>query len=127
VFAASDPYLALAYVAAAAVRSAATGHPEAFGEDASFAITSILGILEQAPNHAAHDTDALRFEYDIGTRGAAAAAISRLLLPELAGQLATAGATPDDVAAAAATLGRLAATDACLEFARGCDTVWAHP
>lgn len=125
-FAASHPYLAIAYVAAAAVRNAAAGHPEALGENASFAITSILGILEQAADNAAHDIDALRFEHDIGTRGAAAAAIPHLLLPELAEHLATAGVTPDDVAAAAATLGPLAATDTCLEFARGCDTVWAH-
>ena len=127
VFAASDPYLALAYVAAAAVRSAAAGHAEAFGENTTFAIASILGILEQAADNAAHDIDALRFENNIGTRGSAAAAIPHLLLPELTEQLATAGATLDDVASAAATLGPLAATDTCLEFARGCDTVWAHP
>ncbi|MGO4587047.1 hypothetical protein AB4Z38_24665 [Arthrobacter sp. 2RAF6] len=126
-FAASDPDLALAYVAAAAVRSTATGHPEAFGENASFAITSILGILERAADEAAHDTDALRFENDIGMRGAAAAAIPHLILPELAEQLATAGATPDDVAATAAALGPLAATDTCMKFARGCDTIWGHP
>jgi hypothetical protein len=127
VFAACDPQLAVASVASAAIRSAAAGHPEALGEDASFAITSILGILEQAAYNAAHDPDALRFENDIGTRGAAAAAIPCLLLPELAEQLTTAGATADDVAAAAAALGALAAIDTCLEFARGCDTVWAYP
>jgi len=126
-FAASDPNLALAYVAASAVRSAVAGHPEALGENATFAITSILGILRRAADNSAHDIDSLRFENDIGTRGAAAAAIPHLLLPELAEQLETAGATQDDVAAAATTLGTLAATGSCLEFARGCDTVWAHP
>ncbi|MHA7291306.1 hypothetical protein ACX80V_16910 [Arthrobacter sp. MDT3-24] len=126
-FAASEPCLALAYVASAAVRSTAAGHPEAFGENASFAITSILGILERAADDAAHDSDALRFENDIGTRAAAAAAIPHLILPELAKQLETAGATPDDVAAAAAALGPLAATDTCLKFARGCDAIWEHP
>ncbi|MFI8633691.1 hypothetical protein ACIGEP_13960 [Microbacterium sp. NPDC077663] len=126
-FAASDPYLALAYVAAAAVRSAAAGHPEAFGNNASFAITSILEILQQAADAAANNDDALRYEQDIGTRGAAAEALPRLLLPELTEQLAAAGATPDDIAAAAAALGPLAATATCLKFARGCDDIWAHP
>ncbi|MGJ9372246.1 hypothetical protein [Nesterenkonia sp. CF4.4] len=121
--AASDPYLAIAYVAAAAVRSATAGHPEALGEDAPFAITSILGILEPA----ADNDGAPRFENDVGTRGAAASAIPHLLLPELAGELEKAGATLDDVAATAASLGPFASTDTCLEFARGCDTVWAHP
>lgn len=125
-FAASDPDLALAYIAAAAVRSAAAGHPEAFGENASFAITSILGILRQDADDATHDTNALRFDSDIGTRGAAAAAIPHLVLPELAEHLAMAGTTPDDVAATAATLGPFASTATCLEFARGCDIVWAH-
>lgn len=125
-FAASDPGLALAHVAAAAVRSTAAGHPEAFGKNATFAITFILGILRQAADNLAHDIGALKFESDIGTRGAAAAALPHLLLPGLAKHLAAAGATPDDVAAAAATLGPLAAIDTCLEFARGCDTVWAH-
>ncbi len=126
-FAASEPYLALAYVAAAAVRSAAAGQPEAFGENASFAITAILAILERAADDAAHDFDALRFENDIGTRGAVAGAIPHLLLPELAEQLAVAGVTLNGVAAVAATLGSLAVTDTCLKFARGCDAVWAHP
>ncbi|WP_461163174.1 hypothetical protein [Arthrobacter sp. R4-81] len=126
-FAASDPFLALAYVASAAIRSAAEGNPEAFGQNSSFAITSILGILERAAQDAAGDSDALRFENDIGTRGAAAAAIPHLLLPELAEQLQKAGATPDDVAAAASALGPLAATDTCLRFSRACDTIWEHP
>lgn len=126
-FPASNPYLALAHVAAAAISSAATGHPEAFGEHASFAITSILGILEQAAEQAAHDTFALMFENDIGTRAAAAAIIPHLLLPELAEQLAIAEVTSDDVATAAADLGPLAAIDTCLKFARGCDIIWAHP
>ncbi|WP_284990475.1 hypothetical protein [Arthrobacter sp. efr-133-TYG-120] len=126
-FAASEPCLALAYVASAAIRSAAEGNPAAFGQNSSFAITSILGILERAEADASHDTDVVTFENDIGTRAAAAAAIPHLLLPELAEHLATAGATPDDVAAAAAALGPLAATDTCLKFARGCDTIWEHP
>lgn len=126
-FAASEPHLALAYVAAAAVRSAAAGFPEAFGENASFAIISILEILKQSADDAADDIDALRYENDIGTLGAAAEAIPHLLLPELAEHLAAAGATPDDVAAAAATLGPLAATATCLKFAQGCDTVWVCP
>ncbi|GAA4762983.1 ATP-binding protein [Citricoccus nitrophenolicus] len=126
VYAASDPNLALAYIAAAAVRSAATGHPEAFGENASFAITSILAILRQAANGAIHDINALRFENDIGTRGTAAAAVPHLVLPELAEHLAMAGTTPGDVAAAAATLGQFASTATCLEFARGCGAVWVH-
>lgn len=126
-FAGSDLYLALAYVAAAAVRSAAAGHPEAFGDHASFAITSILEILHQAADNAAHNIDALRYEQDIGTRGAAAEALPHLLLPELTEHLAAAGATPDDVAAAAAALGPLAATATCLKFARGCDDIWGNP
>jgi hypothetical protein len=126
-FAASEPYLALAYVAASAVRSAAAGYPEALGENASFVITSILGILKQAADDSAHNTDALSFENDIGTRGVAASAIPHLLLPELAEQLATAGATTNDVATAAAALGTLAATGTCLEFSRGCDSIWGHP
>src|SRR5690606_31793704 len=99
---------------------------EAFGENASFAITSILGILGQDADDATDDTNALRFDSDIGTRGAAAAAIPHLVLPELAEHLAMAGTTPGDVAAAAATLGPFASTATCLEFARGCDTIWAH-
>lgn len=126
-FAASDPLLALAHVAAAAIRSAAAGHLEALGENASFAITSILGILQQAADDAAHNIDALRYEQDIGTRAAAAEALPHLLLPELAKHLAAAGATPADIAAAAAALGPLAATATCLKFARGCDDIWAHP
>lgn len=126
-FAASDPYLGLAHVATAAVRSAAAGHPEAFGNNASFAITSILEILQQAADGAAHNIDALRYEQDIGTRGAAAEALPHLLLPELAEQLAAADATPDDIAAAAAALGSLAATATCLKFARSCDEIWTHP
>lgn len=125
-FASSDLDLVLAHVAAAAVHNAAAGHPEAFGDNATFAITSLLGILRNAADSAAHDIDALRFEIDIGTRGAAATALPHLLLPELAGALATAGATPDDVAAAATILGTLAATNTCLEFTRACDSVWTH-
>lgn len=126
-FAASDPYLALAHVAAAAVRGAAAGDPEAFGEHATFAIKSTLGIIGHFAESATDGTEPLWVENDIGTRAAAAAAIPDLLLPELAEQLADAGATADDVNAAAATLGRLAATETCLKFARGCDPVWAHP
>lgn len=125
-FASSDLDLVLAHVAAAAVHNAAAGHPEAFGSNATFAITSILDILRNAADRAAHDIDALRSENDLGTRGAAATALPHLLLPELAGALATAGATPEDVAAAATILGTLAATNTCLEFARACDTVWTH-
>lgn len=125
-FTASDPHLAIAYIAAAAIRSAGAGHPEALGQEASFAITSVLSILEQAGD-TANEIDALRFEYDIGTRGAAAGAIPHLLLPELAEQLKSAGVTPADVAAAAAVLGLRASTDTCLKFAREFDTLWAHP
>lgn len=125
-FAASDPYLAIACVASASVRSAAAGHLEALGDNASFAITSILGILARAAGKASRGSFAPRFEGDIGTRGSAAEAIPHLLLPELADQLAHAGATADDVAAAAAALGPSAATSTCLKFALGCDIVWAH-
>lgn len=126
VFAASDPGLALAYVAAAAVKSAAAGHPEAFGNEVAFAIASVLGILGQAADALDEDYGALRFENDIGTRAAAAAALPHMLLPELAEYILAAGATPDDIAAGAAPLGPLAATDTCLAFARDCDVVWAH-
>lgn len=107
--------------------SAAAGFPEAFGEDASFAITSIFEILRQSAGGAAEGIDALRYQNDIGTRGAVAEAIPHDLLPELAEFLTAAGATHDDVAAAAATVGPLAATATCLKFARGYDTVWTHP
>jgi hypothetical protein len=126
-FAASDLYVALAYVAAAAIHSAAAGHPEAFGKNSAFAITSILAILQQAAADAAHNDDALVYEQDIGTRSAAAAALPHLLLPELTEHLAAADAAPGDIAAAAATFGLLAATDTCLKFARGCDVIWGHP
>lgn len=127
VFAASDPDMALAYVAAAAVRSAATGHPEAFGENAPFAITSILSILGRAADNATDDYDSLRFENDIGTRGAAAAAVPAMIVTGLAASLAQADVTFEEVAAAAAPLGSGAATETCLEFARGCDIVWSQP
>jgi len=127
VFAATEPLLIVAYVSAAAIRAAATGHPEAFGDHATFAITSILGILGTSEDPGEIDSDALRFENDIGTRATAASAVPDLLLPALADQVAEADATDDDVAAAAATLGSLAATETCLQFARGCDSVWAHP
>lgn len=126
-FAAFDPDLALAYIAAAAVRSTAEGHPEAFGANATFAITSILGILGKVGDGAVDDIDEYEYLYDIGTTGAAASALPQLILPELAGPLATAGVTHDDVAAAAAALGTISSTATCLEFARGTDTVWAHP
>lgn len=126
-FAASDPYLAIAYIAAAAVRSATAGHPEALGEDAPFAIASILGILEQRAENTADNVGAPRFEDDLGTRGAAASALSHLVLPDLAEEVAKAGASPEDVATAVASLGPLASVGTCLDFARGCDAVWAHP
>lgn len=125
--AASDPLLAVAYVAAASVKAAAAGHAEAFGEHATFAITTVLGVLGSYADSGENDTDSLEFDNDLGTRGAAASAVPDLLLPELAGHLAAAGATLDDAAAAAATLGPLASTEACLQFARGCDDAWAHP
>jgi len=127
VFAATEPLLVVAYVSAAAIRTASAGHPEAFGDQATFAITSILGILGTSENPGEIDSDALRFENDIGTRGAAACAVPDLLLPALANQVAEAGATAHDVAAAAATLVTLGATETCLQFARGCDNVWEHP
>lgn len=127
VFAASDADSALAYVVATAVRCAATGHPEALGENAPFAITSILGILGRATDNATDDYDSLRFENDIGTRGAAAAAVPAMIVPGLADSLAQADVTVDDIAAAAAPLGAQAATETCLEFARGCDIVWSQP
>ncbi|WP_231912657.1 hypothetical protein [Rhodococcus sp. EPR-157] len=125
-FTASDPYLTIACVASAAVRTAAAGHPEALGADPTFAITSILEILEQTADDAKGNDDALRFENDIGTRAVAAGAIPQLLLPQLAEHISTAGASPGDVASTAATLGSLAATDTCMSFARGFDTVWEN-
>lgn len=125
--AASDPDLAVAHIAAAAVRTVAEGHVEALGKNATFAITSLLRILGKVEDGAVDDIDEHEFHYDIGTRGAAASALPHLLLPELAEPLSTAGVTHDDVAAAAATLGTLSSTDTCLQFAQGCDTVWAHP
>ncbi len=125
--AAFDLPLVIAHVAAAAVRSFAAGNSEAFGSNGSFAINSVVGILNQYVDDAVGDTDTLDFENDIGTRAAAAAAIPYLLLPKMAEQLATAGVTQDDLAAAAVALGRFAATDTCLSFARSCDTVWEHP
>jgi len=123
----TEPNLALAHIAAAAIRSAVTGSAEASGEHASFAITSVLGILQQAADDAADDPDARIYESDIGTRRAAAEAIPWLLLPELTNTLAATKVTSDDVAGAAKALGPLAATETCLNFARGCDLVWNHP
>ncbi|MBB1058917.1 hypothetical protein G6020_16440, partial [Dietzia sp. B19] len=126
VLAASDPDLALAYIAAAAVKSAAAGHPEAFGDEAPFAIASVLSILSQAAAISDEDYGDLHFESDIGTRAAAAGALPHMLLPEIADYILAAGVTPGDIAAGAAPLGHLAATDTCLSFARNCDVVWVH-
>ncbi|SDO32857.1 hypothetical protein SAMN04487848_0416 [Microbacterium sp. ru370.1] len=122
----TEPTLALAHVAAEAIRSAVTGHAEALGEQVSFAITSVIGILQQAADDAADDPDARIYESDIGTRRAAAEAIPWLLLPELTDSLTATSVTSDDVAGAANALGPLAATETCLSFARGCDLVWSH-
>lgn len=126
-FAAYDLPLVVAHVSAAAVRSAADGNVEAFGMNASFAINCILGTLRGYADAATNDVDALEFEDDIGTRGAAASAVPYLLLPELAEKLAIAGATMDDIEATVTAFGQLAATDTCLKFARSCDAIWDHP
>jgi hypothetical protein len=126
-FAGTDPLLAGAYVAAAAVKAAASGHPEAFGDNATFAITTVLGVLNHYADSGEDAEDSLAFENDLGTRGAAAAAVPLLLMPALADQIRAAGATEDDVAAAAATLGPFASAEACLQFARSFDAIWAHP
>lgn len=122
-----DPLLAVTYVAAAAVKAAADGHPEALGDNATFAITTVLDVIQLHADSGEPAEDTLRFETDIGTRAAASGAIPLLSLPALAEHLKAAGATIGDVAAAAATLGPLAHVGACLAFARNCDTLWDHP
>lgn len=122
-----DPILAVTYVAAAAVQAAAGGHPEAFGDNAAFAITTVLGVLAFHADSGEPTEYTLAFETDLGTRSAASAAVPHLLLPELAELLEAAGVSVDDVGAAAATLGPLAHVGACLHFARGCDALWDHP
>ena len=122
-----DPLLAVTYVAAAAVRAAADGHPEAFGDNAAFAITTVLGVIQLHADSGEPAEDTLRFETDIGTRAAASGAVPLLALPALADRLEAAGVAIDDVAAAAATIGPLAHVGACLAFARSCDTLWDHP
>lgn len=126
-FAASEPLLAIAYIAAAAIKWAAQGHADAFGDKATFAITTTLDIVRSYAEPGDDDDYPLRFENDIGTRGAAASAIPHLLLPALAEQVQAAGAGPSDVLDVATILGSRAATETCLEFARGCDDVWTHP
>ncbi|WP_221586301.1 hypothetical protein [Microbacterium sp. G2-8] len=126
-FAAYDLPLVVAHVSAAAVRSAAAGNIEAFGVNASFAINCTLGILRAYADASTNDVDALEYEDDIGTRGAAASAVPYLLLSELTEQLAIAGVIMDDIETTVATFGQLAATDTCLSFARSCDAIWDHP
>lgn len=121
-----DPLLAATFVAASEVKAAADGHPEAFGDHATFAITTILGVLQLHADSGEPAEDTLRFETDIGTRAAASGAVPLLALPALADHLQVAGATIDDVASAAAVLGPLAQVGACLAFARSCDTLWDH-
>lgn len=121
-----DPLLAVTYVAAAAVQAAADGHPEAFGDNAAFAITTVLGVLAFHASSGEPAEDTLIFETDIGTRAAASGAVPLLALPALADRLEAAGVTIDDVAAASATLGPLGHGGACLAFARSCDTLWDH-
>lgn len=120
----SDTPLVATYVAAAAVQAAADGHPEALGTNANFAINAVLGYHADSGGD---PEDTLAYETDLGTRAAASGAVPLLLLPALAEHVQAAGATVDDVAAAASTLGPLAPVAACLQFARGCDTLWDHP
>lgn len=121
-----DP-IVVASVAAAAVKAAADGHAEAFGDNAAFAITTVLGILASHADSGEPAEDTLAFETDLGVGAAASAAVPLLLLPALAEQLEAAGATIDDITEAAATLGTRAHVGACLHFARGCDNLWNHP
>lgn len=120
-----DP-IAVTSVAAAAVKAAADGRAEAFGDNAAFAITTVLGALASRADSGEPAEDTLAFETDLGAQ-AAAAAVPLLVLPALAEQFEAAGATIDDIAAAAITLGTRADVGACLHFARGCDNLWNHP
>ena len=117
-----DPLLATHLRRRRSSQAAADGHPEAFGDNAAFAITTVLGVLQLHADSGEPAEDTLRFETDIGTRAAASGAVPLLMLPALADHFEAAGATIDDVDAAAATLGPLAHVGACLAFARGCDT-----
>lgn len=121
-----EPHLALAHIAAEALRSAVTENAELFNDRIPWAIESILTLLKQAAHAAESNPDALTYESDIGTRRAAAEALPWLLLPELTDGLAATGASSTEVADAAAALGSSAATESCLSFARGCDLVWSH-
>lgn len=57
-----DPMLAVTYVAAAAVQAAADGHPEAFGNNATFAIITVLGVLALHADSGEPAEDTLAFE-----------------------------------------------------------------
>ncbi|WP_137241781.1 hypothetical protein [Plantibacter flavus] len=122
----TEPRLALAHIAAEAIRSALTESPMPPDDQIPYAIESILDILEQAALDAESNPNALTYESDIGTRRAAAETLPWLLLPELTASIGATGQTSTDVAAAAAALGSSAATETCLSFARGCDLVWNH-
>lgn len=121
-----DPYVVAAYVSAAAVRNASAGYPEAFGQLEIFAINSVLEAFKDDTGTTADFSKGPDFEYDFGARGEAAAVLSHLVLPELAKQLTSAGATMNDVATASAVLGSLASTQTSLMFARGLDRIWEH-
>ncbi|MRK03012.1 hypothetical protein GEV27_15950 [Aeromicrobium sp. S22] len=119
---AADPIVPAAGVASAAIEATADGFGDALAGHAKFAVDLVLAICARlAGEHLHRDRE---IDLDLGSQKAAASALPKLLLPELADALAEAGVTRDQVLEAADLVSDRASVASCLAFVRAADSIW---
>jgi hypothetical protein len=119
------PHSAAALVVRNAIRLAAAGQPAALGDEARFAVQSVLEIVSlftRLPDQ----TDEGQY-YEIGADRSAASALPLLLTENLAEPLAQTGANREQVTELGHVIATRAPHETRLFLARACDLVWASP
>lgn len=119
------PHSAAALVVRNAIRLAAAGQPEALGDEARFAVQSILDIISLFTRRP-DQTDKGQY-YEIGADRSAASALPLLLTEKLAEPLAQTGANREQVTALGHVVASRAPHETRLFLARACDLIWASP